>query len=273
MLRSMSLRRSLQDPATRRLLLAGFSTFMLLGALQAMYGPAFPALRARFGLTPEQVALLVSLHFLGSFVTISLSGVLLAAVGYRRLLLGAVAGFAAGALTLALSPLWAMTLAAALLVGLGYGALVLGVNLLFARTFEARSAPALNLLNAMFGVGAMVGPLLVGAALPNVGLPFLLVGGASLLLALSFRRVADPPPLGSSTDAPRRPLPYAHVAGFVVVFFLYGALEVGTASWETTHLAPYVGAQRADRGAARKRPTVRAAQKSAVSAAARCAPT
>ena len=140
----MSLRQSFHDPATRTLLVTGFLTFALIGAVQAMYGPAFPAFRARYGLSAEGVSFIVSLHFLGSFTTVALSGLLIRALGYRKLLVLAALVFAAGSLGVAFSPLWSLTLICALFIGLGFGALDLGVNLLFARTFEAKSAPASN---------------------------------------------------------------------------------------------------------------------------------
>lgn len=235
----MSLRRSFREPNTRYLLLSGFLSFVLIGALQAMYGPAFPALRARYELGADQVALIISLHFFGSFATISLSGLLIRALGYRRMLVGAALLFAAGALGVALSPLWSLTLLFALCAGLGFGALDLGVNLLFARTFDARSAPALNLLNAMFGVGAILGPLLVGLFLPSLRAPFMMMGGFGLLLVVLLTRVSAPPPVESSGE--RLALPYARLAGFMLIYFLYVASEVGAASWETTQLEPYLG--------------------------------
>lgn len=227
----------------RHLLYTGFLAFILIGILQAMYGPAFSALRARYGLSAETVAGIVSFHFLGSFIAISLSGFLIRLLGYRRLLSGFSLLMLLGSLGVALSENWTVTLAAAFLAGLGYGAVDIGTNLLFARAFEARSAPALNLLNAMFGVGAMLGPLVVTLFLPSVRLPFLAVAVLTGLLFFLCLRLSDPPPPppGLRTLA----LPYARLFGFALIYFLYVASEVGVASWETTHLAPYFGVETA----------------------------
>lgn len=235
----MSLRRTLADPAARRLLASGFFAFVLVGALQAMYGPAFPALRARYGLGADQVALVVSLHFFGSFAAISLSGVLVRALGYRRVLVAAALLFAAGAFGVALSPLWSLTLAFALLAGLGFGALDVGVNMLFARAFEAKSAPALNLLNALFGVGAILGPLFVGAFLGALLFPFAVLGALAVALAALLGGIHDPPSV--ALGGPRLPLPYGRLVGFLLLYLFYVASEVGVASWETTQLEPHLG--------------------------------
>ena len=239
----MSLRRSFQNPQTRHLLFTGFLAFIVIGALQAMYGPAFPALRARYGLSAETVAGIVSLYFLGGFVTISLSGFLIRWLGYRRLLSVFSLFMLLGSFGVALSESWTVTLAAVFLTGLGFGAIDIGTNLLFARTFTSRSAPALNLLHALYGVGAMLGPVFISLFSPSVRVPFL---GAAALAGVLFAlclRLEDPPP--PPPVARTLALPYARLFGFVLVYFLYVASEVGVASWETTHLAPYLGVETA----------------------------
>lgn len=47
----------------------------------------------------------------------------------------------------------------------GLGLLSVGPNLVVARTFAPNAAPVLNLLAALFGSGAVLGPLLVVAVL------------------------------------------------------------------------------------------------------------
>ena len=234
--------RSLGDPSRRPLLIAGFLAFLLVGASQALYGPAFPVLRDRFGLTAAEVGLVVSLHFLGSFATIALSGLILRRFGYRRTLVAGALVMGVGAALVAFQVSWLATLAGALLIGLGFGAVDVGMNLLFVRSFEEGSAPALNLLNAMFGIGAVLGPVAVAVALPALFAPFFGVAVAAVLVAALMMRVAEPPPL---PPGERLPLSWTRVIGFVVIYFLYVASEVGVASWETEYLTPAFGAERA----------------------------
>ena len=234
--------RTLADPSRRPLLLAGFLAFLLVGAAQALYGPAFPALRERFGLTPGEVGFIVSLHFLGSFVTIASSGILIRRFGYRRTLVAGSLMMAAGAALVAFQISWGLTLGGALAIGLGFGAVDVAMNLLFVRSFQPDSAPALNLLNAMFGVGAVLGPLAVAFTLPALFPPFFGVAVAAVLVAILMFRVEEPPPLPPG-DA--LPLSWSRVIGFVVLYFLYVAAEVGVASWETEYLAPFYGPESA----------------------------
>lgn len=234
--------RSLVDPSRRTLLLAGFLAFLVVGASQALYGPAFPVLRERFGLNAAEVGLVVSLHFFGSFTTIAFSGVILRRFGYRRTLVAGAAVLAFGAALVAFQVSWVATLAGALAIGLGFGAVDVGMNLLFVRSFREGSAPALNLLNAMFGIGAVVGPIAVALLLPALFVPFMGVAVASVLVGLLMLRVEEPPVLAPGE---RLPLSWSRVIGFVLIYYLYVAAEVGVASWETEYLTPHFGAERA----------------------------
>lgn len=236
---------ALFDSRDKRLLfLAGSLSFLALGAMQAMYGPAFPAFLHRFRLGVGEVGAIVSAHFLGSFVTIAASGVLLQRVGYRRLLAGGALLAAAGAAGVGLSPTWGAALVAACVGGLGFGLLDVAANLLFARAYGERASGALNLMNALYGLGSMTGPLLVGAFAPSVTPAFLLVGGLYLASALALARLPGvPSPLPVQRAAPR--LALAPLTGFLALYFLYVSCEVGVASWEPTYLAPVLGASAA----------------------------
>lgn len=236
------MRRAFRDPRRRHLLVAGFLTFLALGAIQAMYGPAFPGLLERFPIGLDQVSDVVTLHFAGSFVTIAASGLLLRRFRYRTVLLAGGVAFTAGAAVVAFGPSWPLVRAGALLGGLGFGLLDIAGNLLFARAFAPNAAPALNLLNAMFGLGAVLGPLLVGAFGATVRVPFAALAGLGLLVTVLMARALEPE---RPADGARDRVPWSAAAGFMAMYFVYVASEVGVASWEPTHLAPLLGASTA----------------------------
>ena len=168
--------------------------FVLIGALQALYGPAIPAFRTRFGVSPSVAGLALSAEFTGALAGIVIYHLLRPLAGDRRLLVICYAVMALGASLFAISPQWPMALAASLITGFGSGGIDYGLNRLFATGFGRRSAAMLNLLNAHFGVGAVVGPVLIGAVGAD-RFPWLFggVAAASLLLIPTLRGVRPDP--------------------------------------------------------------------------------
>ena len=77
-----------------------------------------------------------------------------------------MAVLAIGFIGLALAPSWETVLAGAGFVGIGFRALDLGVNQLFAYSFGIRAGTMLNILNGVFGIGAVAAPIIVAAVAP-----------------------------------------------------------------------------------------------------------
>jgi len=236
------MRSALVDPARRRLLAASGLGLMGIGAIQAMYGPAFPGLIQRFDVGIDRVGATVMLHFAASFVATIASSPLLVRFGYRPVLVGAGGVMTAGVLLAALAPTWTWLLVGAGSAGVGFGLLNVGLNLVVARVFAPNAAPVLNLLSALFGIGAVLGPLAVGAAGATLRLPFLGLAAVAATATLLALRVPEPERAAPSTSAR---IPWRVVIGFVALYVLYVGVESGVASWETVHLEPAVGAQRA----------------------------
>jgi fucose permease len=213
--------------------------FVVLGALQAFYGPAIPAIRARFGVTPPVAGLGLSAQFAGALLGVVAFQLLRARVSDRMLLGASYALMAAGAVLFAISPSWPAALGASLVSGLGGGGIDYGLNRLFAVGFGRRGGAMLNLLNAYFGVGAVVAPALVGWVGAN-RYPWLFGAAAvaSLLLipSLGGIRREDLAPGGGAPE----PAPGARagwiVAAFVTIYVLYVAIETGVGGWEPTQL-------------------------------------
>ena len=215
--------------------------FVLIGALQAFYGPAIPALRDEFGLTPSVAGLALSAHFVGGVAGVLLFDRRYGRTGNRRILGISYVLMAAGAAGFALAPSWPLALAAALLAGLGFGGVDYGLNQLFAVGFGHRSTAMLNILNAHFGVGAILGPALIGAVgAEHYPAVFLAFAVAHLPLLLCLRGVRDQAPQhptpDAGTSAPARRALRSVLAVFVALYVLHVAIEAGVGGWEPTHL-------------------------------------
>lgn len=219
--------------------------FVLIGALQALYGPAIPALRERFDLTPSAAGLALSAHFVGGVTGALLFGSLNGRIGNRRTLGGSYLLMAIGAAGFAMAPDWPVALAMALLAGLGFGGVDYGLNQLFATGFGRRSTAMLNILNAHFGVGAVLGPAVIGAVgserYAAVFLGFALVALPLLLCLGGVRDTGAPetdghaPPVSTGARIRNRSLGTV-LAAFVVLYVLHVGIEAGVGGWEPTHL-------------------------------------
>ncbi|KPI12096.1 major facilitator superfamily MFS_1 [Actinobacteria bacterium OK074] len=218
--------------------------FVLIGALQAFYGPSIPAFRKEFHLSPSAAGLGLSAHFIGGVAGVLLFDRLFGRLGNRQILGTSYLLMAVGAAGFALAPNWPVALAAALFAGLGFGGIDYGLNQLFAVGFGRRSTAMLNILNAHFGIGAILGPALIGVVgakhYPAVFLAFA-IANLPLLLCLKGVRDQAPQPGTAADDGTDGGSVLARSLGsvlavFVVLYVLHVGIEAGVGGWEPTHL-------------------------------------
>jgi len=214
----------------RALYLLGIFAFLLLGGLQAAYGPAFDAFAARFHVSREDVGVIASAHFLGTMLGVLLGGVLLARFHARRSLRLGGGVMALALIGVTVAPTWGVAVACALTAGVGFGVASATLNVSFARAPGAASA--LNLVNAFFGLGSVVAPLLVSALLGTAG-TFTMLAVMSAALALGAFLLPDlkDAPVSVPGRTMRR-----YVALFLLMFVLYVGVEAGVGAWMTAHL-------------------------------------
>ena len=184
--------------------------------------------------------MIVSAHFTGSVVGILSQTWLEKLLGTRLRLSLCGALLALGCLGIALSPSWILVLISALILGLGFGGIDVSINNLFSSGYGERGAAMSNIVNALFGVGAILGPILIGLTPGNYGIPFLLTMLFSLVvLGLFFSSLdldAHIVKNESSSAKNAVPINIPVLSGFLLLFWTYVLVEVGAASSETTHL-------------------------------------
>ncbi|MET9885604.1 MFS transporter [Streptomyces sp. NPDC006430] len=219
--------------------IASCVAFMVIGALQALYGPAIPALREEYGISPAAAGLSLSAHFVGALLGVLVYHLLRGRLNERLLLGGSYVLMAAGAAAFAFAPSWLPALAGTFVIGLGFGGIDYGLNQLFAVGFGNRSTAMLNLLNGHFGIGAIAGPALIGWLgadhYPEI---FVGLGVVSLLILVTLGGVAsresEPATADGAATGGARALPV--IAGFIGIYVLHVAIETGVGGWEPTHL-------------------------------------
>ena len=225
----------------RQSALAGATlSFVLMGAVASIFGPLLIAFSHRFHESVPAAGLVISVNFVGALV-----GVLLGWIGVKHFAGGvaatcAAAMLAVGSLAAALAKPWTLFLIAVFVIGLGFGGLDLSLNSLLTRTTEKGRALRLNVTNAGYGVGAVVGPLLVIALHPK-HFPYLFgaIGVAGLVVTTLNRGVEAPALVGevnqrhiSMRRAERLPI----LITFALAYVLYVSLETSTSGWMATQL-------------------------------------
>ncbi|WP_330456461.1 MFS transporter [Streptomyces sp. NBC_00820] len=227
-----------RPPFTAVAIAASCVGFVLVGALQALYGPVMPTLQREYGISPAVAGLSLSAQFAAAALGVLVYRLLNGRLGHRTLLGASYVLMALGASAFALAPVWPVALAGAFVIGLGFGGVVYGLNHLFTVGFGRRGSAMLNLLNGHFGVGAVAGPALVGW-LGAKNYPGIFIGVAVVcvvvLLTLGGVTAQERETVLEVTS--RRDVRVAPViAAFIGVYVLHVAIETGVGGWEPTHL-------------------------------------
>ena len=219
-------------------MVAYLSSFLLLGVVLGMLGPALPSLRAQVGASVSGI----------SFVFVSQSaGYLVGAiVGGRgidrglghRLLGGALVLMAAGLLLVEQSRTLVAMCAAFVVLGLSIGFVEVGSNTLLVWARSPTSPSTINALHFVFGVGALLSPLLVNRSLSARGdahLAYVVTAFAGLLAAAIVTSRATPKPVDASEHARGEAAPRRLVIAVAFFFALDLGIEVVFSGWIATY--------------------------------------
>jgi fucose permease len=235
--------RSRGAPSARLALVLSFLAFVSLGLPDGSLGVAWPTLRASFAMPLSALGTLLAVSIAGTLVSSAASGALLERVGVGRVLMVSTLLVTASAAMLASSRSWSWAMASALVGGFGAGAVDAGVNAHAAVSFSARS---MTWLHATYGVGAMLGPVIMTTALGS-GLGWrkgyaalaALLTALTLAFALNQSLWASPPRGGGrSPDADAvvsGPVP-PRIAVGLGLFFVYTGLEAACGQWAYSFL-------------------------------------
>ncbi|MFQ8433055.1 MFS transporter [Amaricoccus sp. W119] len=232
-----------------RLVVVVCVAFFAAGMVAAVLGPAIPDFARRTGAGTVAVGGALTALFAGALTGQLGAGLLLRPIGQRRILAAGMLVALIGASGLASAASLSTLLAAAGCLGLGFGTITVAGNVLAAEA--SGGAGPLNLVNAMFGVGAIVSPALVSLSIVALGdgipaiwtVPAVLAAGLALLVFRAPRKVAPTSPrpstesrmfaTGGAIRVLRAPLLYT-ICGFA---FAYVSFEASISGWMPTILS------------------------------------
>jgi len=213
-----------------------YSCLLMVGINVGWLGPFLPEISRTAHLPIERTGLIVSAASAGYFISLLIAGEINQQLSAQKILVGAMALFTAGLAGLAVAPRLAGLLSAGFVIGLANGGIDIGANALIVELNRERLASALNYLHVLFGVGALLGPLIVSAAFAG-RVPYWWVfgGGAVACAAIGFRLGVIPAAEVRTAPEPgngfipmlSRPVIWA-IGG---VMFLYVGAESGIGAW------------------------------------------
>lgn len=220
-------------PAPRALAGAGliFVAFVVLGLPDFAHGVAWPELRGELDRPLADLGTFLAAAAVGYLLVATSTGRLAARWGVEGMVVRATLTSAAGLVLIAAAPWWAAVLAGSFISGIGAGGMDTGFNAAVALRNDGR---LMGLLHAGYGVGAAVGPIVVGASLVAGGgwrPGYALFALASLVLVV--------PLLGRSLGEAPAQVPIGSPRGVwlpALAFFVYVSLEVTIGQWAFTSL-------------------------------------
>lgn len=233
-------------PGLRRvvLLFVIYLAFVSLGLPDGVLGLVWPGMRASLGQPLEALGLVTFVLAACSALSGFMSGRILARFGTGPVTFACALMTGLSLLGLSQVPNFPLMVALACPLGLGAGSVDAGINHFVAEHYSSKH---MNWLHACWGIGAMLGPMIVGAILAGGGgwsQGYLAVASGQLLLAcVLFASLGlwkhqgparhDPSKIvtGGRADTPR----WAQVLA-AVLFSLYGPIELGTGMWTASVL-------------------------------------
>ena len=208
---------------------------VILGAVATLYGPLLIPLSRHFHISLAQAGILLSVHFVGALLGVPAGWIAMGRVKGSVVVTATLACFALGALDVALASSWPVFLVGVFVIGFGFGGLDFAINTLLARTAVTGRAHRLSVANAGYGLGAVLGPLLVVLVEPH-NYRYLFGGAVVVVAVLSTmnRGIVAP----AQTDEDRlHELNTLHqrrraiLATFIVAYALYVAAESSASGW------------------------------------------
>jgi MFS transporter, FHS family, glucose/mannose:H+ symporter len=231
---------------SRSALVAAMGVFLLIGAIDAAYGPLLRIISLRFGVSLPTAGTVLSVYFAGALVGVVSALALLRRVSGRTVLVGALAALALGCAGVAASRAWPAFLSFVLLTGTGFGTLDFTLNRLLAATESRHRMARLNTVNAAFGAGAVAAPFIVSALKAGtLTLGFAAAAALACMLAAGQRGVHAPPPRDAGEPPPAMAIrrswkmtsEHGTLARIGLAYLCYVGAEAGTAGWIVAHLS------------------------------------
>jgi fucose permease len=229
-------------------------TYVATGILAALPGASLLQLASNTHVSLEVIGSMFTLSA-GGFMFGALSaGALMGLMKPQYILAAGLLFLALGSVGIALTSSFPLLLAAQMLKGSGFGFIDISLNSIATWSFQERLSENLNMIHSMYGLGALLGPLLLAGALQffhSFPLAYLAgAGAAAIPIALILGQPASAQPEKVQQDrstaamqraAARRVLLHSLLWLMILQISLYASAEVGFANWIVTVVSKSAG--------------------------------
>ncbi|HET6845259.1 MAG TPA: MFS transporter [Anaerolineales bacterium] len=242
----------MQSTPHKLILALSYLTFLLFGMFTAAIGPTLGELSHQTGASLAAIGGVLTCLFLGSVIAQLAGGPLNDRLGYKPVLVASMAVMAVGVVAFTNARSLPLMFALALIAGLGQGGVDMGANLVVADAAPRNTTSALNLLHFFFGLGAFIGPALVGFAILLTGAGLIVQWIIAVLFAVLAVTMAFMLRPGAAAQRGARDADGAKTIGLGIylspLLWLMGALmliyvgvELGLGSWISTYMGISTG--------------------------------
>lgn len=225
-----------------------YLAFISLGLPDSLLGSSWPLMHLSFGVPVGSAGFLAIIVSTGTILSSLLSHRLIRRFGTGAVMVGSVSLTAVALLGTSLAPSFWMLVVLAIPMGIGAGAVDSGLNAFVAKHYAAKH---MNWLHCFWGVGAMLGPILISALTKSgfgwrsgyFSIAMLQVALVALLLfSLPMWRQFEPRSAQETTEKKAKrapllaPLRAAGAKYAMATFFLYVTVENSFILWGASYL-------------------------------------
>jgi TsgA-like MFS transporter len=229
----------------RLLTLASYLGYFFIGLISIVLSPSLPFMIKDFNISLAAAGAAFTTGAAGSFFGVFVGGILSDLLGKKPfILLGCLVQGAAMAIIAATNS-WLVALLLFVLKGIAGGALSTSLNALVAEINVERRGAAMNTLHGIYGIGSLIGPVIVGLAFTlQFGWRFVFYGAASLWILFLFLIAAMPFPTDGPKDISNKQakLPvrsFLFHPVFILLFFvsfIYNGAATSLVGWINTYM-------------------------------------
>ncbi len=215
---------------------SGITIFAIMGGLTSAYGAMVPYFRDKFELNLAQSGIIFFTHGVTA-----LFGVIIGILTVSKIKAAYVGGLGAplmalGAFLIGTATSWNLTLLGVAVVGIGFGACDATISQFLSRGGSARAVRLVNILNAAFALGAVIGPILIAGAVPDL-FSELMFAWAIAFLVMGYLFISNTKGYLKRDHSTAKP--DGHKFGFTMMLLglgFYVGVEVGTSGWIPTYM-------------------------------------